>query len=162
MTATKQVLQLGAGMRPMDGATNHDRIAHAPWIAIAHNLNLIPWPWDDAAWDEVVALDVCEHLTLPVQAWLDECWRILRPDGQLVLRLPAWDNPVSHRDVTHQRLFHEESFHYWWPDHALWQNYGHFYYAESARWWTVERVERVNPDPRYGIGDLGFVLRKRT
>lgn len=162
MTATKQVLQLGCGIRPMPGATNSDRTRHHEYVDQAWDLNLVPWPWDDAAWDEVVALDVMEHLTISVQTWLDECWRILRADGRLVLRLPAWDNPVSHRDPTHVRLYHPETFCYWDPEHELWAGYGHFYFAESGRWWTVERVERVNPDPRYGVGDLGFVLGKRT
>lgn len=146
----------------MPGAWNSDRTRHHDFVDEAWDLNVLPWPWDDAAFDKVIALDVMEHLKLDVQRWLDECWRILAPGGLLVLRVPSHDNPVSWRDVTHERLFHEESFHFWWPEHELWQNYGHFYYAESARWWDVLTVERVNPDPRYGIGDFGFVLRKRA
>ena len=76
------------------------------------------------------------------------------------MRLPAYDNPVSYRDPTHARFFHEETFQYFDPSTGLWKNYGHFYYPDGP-WFTVVSVERINPDPRYGIGDLGFLLRKR-
>lgn len=147
-------LQLGCGMRPKEGAINHDRIKHADWVDVAHDLDLLPWPWSDGQFERVIALDVLEHLRLDVQQWLDECWRILEPGGTLVLRLPAWDNPVSWRDPTHRRVFHPETFHFWDQRQALHCDYGHFYFAESGRWWTVETVDRTNG------GDLGYVLRK--
>ncbi len=156
-----KVLELGCGMRPTPGALHHDRIAHSPHVDIAHDLNQLPWPWVDETFDEVIAFDVLEHLTLEVPEWLDEVWRILRPAGRLWLRLPAFDNPVSYRDPTHKHLFHEETFYYWQPGHPLHDHYGHFYFAEARRWWAVAQVQRVNPDPRYGIGDLFFELHKR-
>lgn len=154
-------LELGCGVRPTPGAVHHDRIKHAPHVDVAHDLDVLPWPWADAAWDTLLALDVPEHLHLDIQQWLDECWRILKPGGELHLRLPAWDNPTSYRDPTHQKVFQEESFYYWQPGHALHENYGKFYFAESARWWDVLSVTRGNADARYGIGDLLFTLRKR-
>lgn len=155
------VLELGCGMRPTPGALHHDRTRHSPHVDVAHDLDRLPWPWADDAFDLVLALDVMEHLHLEVAAWLDEAWRLLRPHGQLYLRLPAWDNPVSYRDPTHVRLFHEESFYYWQPGHALHQDYGRVYFGATARWWEVLSVARVNADPRYGIGDLAVRLRKR-
>ena len=99
------------------------------------------------------------HLRCDVQAWLDECWRILKPGGELVLRLPAWNNPVSWRDPTHRRVFHEETFCYWDKRHALHHDYGSFYFGPGYnKWWVIERVERVNPPTL--TGDLGYVLRK--
>lgn len=149
-----RTLQLGCGIRPILGAVNHDRTQHAAHVDVAHDLNLLPWPWADGAFDKVIALDVMEHLTIDVQAWLDEAHRVLADDGTFVMRVPAYDNPVSWRDPTHQRVFHPETFDYWDASKPLHRDYGHFYFAESARWWTVETVERVNG------GDLGFVLRK--
>ncbi len=154
-------LQLGSGMRPMQGAVNHDRTQHHDWIDVAWDLDNIPWPFGDAAYDRVVALDVMEHLKVDVADWLAECWRILAPSGLLVLRLPAWDAPTSYRDVTHRRVFQEESFLLFDPRSRLWKDYGSFYFGPAYRaWWHVESVERVNADPRYGVGDLGFVLKK--
>lgn len=156
-------LELGCGVRPTPGYVHLDRIAHAGHVDVAHNLDVLPWPFEDGQFEEILALDVMEHLTQPVNVWLDECWRILKPNGVLVMRLPSWDNhAVFWRDTTHQRAFHEESFCFWDTAHPLWEYYGKFYYAEAGRWWVVESVTRVNPDSRYGIGDLRYVLRKRA
>lgn len=151
-------LQLGCGIRPLDGAINADRTRHHDYVDVAHDLNELPWPFPSDEFDRVIALDVMEHLTIDVQTWLDECWRILKPGGELVLRVPSWNSPVGWRDPTHRRLFHEETFHYWDKRMALHHDYGSFYFAEGDKWWTVERVERVNPPT--ATGDLGFVLRK--
>lgn len=154
-------LQLGCGTRPLEGAVNHDLYKHHDYVDVAWDLDIIRWPFEDEAFDKVIALDVMEHLRRDVQVWLDECWRILRPNGQLVLRLPAWNNPLSWRDPTHRHVFHEESFFYWNRGHALHRDYGSFYFGPGYnKWWAVERIERVNPPTP--TGDLGFVLRKEV
>lgn len=147
-------LELGCGVHPTVNAVHHDRIKHSPWVDVAHDLDVLPWPWTDGEFEKVIALDVMEHLRLDVNAWLDECWRILAPGGQLVLRLPAWDNPVSYRDPTHRKVFHPETFDYWDKRRPLHNDYGWFYFFEADRWWEIQAIERVNS------GDLGFVLRK--
>ena len=153
-------LELGCGRHPTPGYTHHDRWAHAPWVDVAWDLNVVPWPWSDGSVRDVLALDVLEHLTLDVQDWLAELWRILAPEGLAVLRLPAYDNPVSWRDPTHRRVFHEETFDFWDRDKPLWQHYGCVYFPDGP-WFSVQAVSRVNFDPRYGVGDLRFVLAKR-
>ena len=90
--------------------------------------------------DELLALDVFEHVSLEIEPWLNECWRILKPGGKLDIRLPSWDNERSYRDPTHLRVYHRETFMYWDPEHPLHQEFGSFYFAESARWWAVESV----------------------
>jgi SAM-dependent methyltransferase len=140
-------------MRPMPDMIHHDRILHSAHVDVVHDLDVLPWPWSDGEFDHVMALDVMEHLRVDVQVWLDESWRILKLGGELHLRLPAWDNPVSWRDPTHRRVFHPETFDYWDPSKPL-HSYGAMYFAESGRWWSVLQVEHVNG------GDLGFILRK--
>lgn len=152
-----RVLQLGCGVRPMQGAVNHDRVRHHDYVDVTHDLDVLPWPWSDESFDRIVALDVMEHLKLDVQQWLDECWRILLPDGVLVLRLPAWDHPVSHRDPTHRLFGHPEMFDYWDRRTSLHRDYGSYYFGESNRWWRVESVE-----PRDAGSNWGYVLRKEA
>lgn len=154
-------IEFGCGMRPTPGYLHHDRTMHSTHVDWAYDLNETPWPLAEEMLDEILALDVMEHLKIDVNVWLDECHRILKPEGVLHIRVPSWDNPVSYRDTTHRRVFHEESFYFWDVGHPLWENYGKFYYAESGRWWKVASVKRVNPDSRYGIGDLEFILWKR-
>lgn len=151
-----KTLQLGCGIRPMPDAVNHDRIKHSDWVDVAHDLDVLPWPFETESFDKIIALDVMEHLHLEVKEWLDECHRILKPGGSLVLRLPAFDNPVSWRDPTHRRVFHPETFDFWDKSRQLHKDYGFFYFAESDKWWGVDSVERTNG------GDFGFVLRKQV
>ena len=149
------VLELGVGNNPVvEDAVHHDRTKHGDHIDVAWDLAEMPWPWKDEEFSRVVAVDVMEHLKYDVQVWLDECWRILEPNGQLELRLPAWDNPLSYRDPTHQRVFHEESFYYWDPRTNLYDGFGSYYFAESNRWWHVNRVLRESNDLRFSLTKL--------
>lgn len=95
------ILNLGCGNDAMEGAVNHDRTKHAPWVDIAHDLNAMPWPWDDDAFDIIKAWAVLEHLHCDRLAIIDECWRILKPGGLLVAKLPYWNSEEAHDDITH-------------------------------------------------------------
>jgi hypothetical protein len=61
-------LELGCGTAPTPGYVHHDRRRHAPHIEVAHDLDVLPWPWADASWTEVLGLDVFEHLHLMPEA----------------------------------------------------------------------------------------------
>ena len=160
------VLQLGCGTRPKPGAINHDRVQHSPDVDVAWDLDQLPWPWVDEQFDRVIALDVMEHLRIDIWQWLAETWRILKPGGLFLLRVPAWNNPNSYRDPTHhdlRSLWHEETIDYFCPATQLWRDYGRFYPgSELGRWWERVSVERTNPDERHGIGALAIVIRKKA
>jgi SAM-dependent methyltransferase len=149
------VLQLGCGIRPLEGAINHDLEKHSDFVDVTWDLNEMPWCWQDEEFDKIIALDVMEHLKTDVDVWLDECWRILKPGGLLVMRLPAWDHENSHIDPTHRRLFHEHTFDYWDKRTECHNNYGSYYYRKSNKWWITETVER-----RDAGANLFYVLRK--
>lgn len=149
-------LELGCGVYPELGYIHHDKWAHSPHVDIHFPLDVLPWPLADGSVEELRAFDVFEHLKLDVQVWLDECWRVLKPGGLLIMRLPAWDNHYSYRDPTHQRVFHPESFLYWCPDApgTIWRDFGQYYFGQDyAKWWKQESVER-------SANDLLFRLRK--
>ncbi len=109
---------------------NHDRIQHAPWVDIAHDLNIYPWPWMTGQFEEVYALDVLEHLDNFVGA-LEEVWRILKPGGLLHLRVPYFAHIFSHRDPTHKWFCTLESMDYFVNGTDLEEEYG-FY--SPMRW----------------------------
>lgn len=88
----------------MADAVNHDRDKYHDFVDIAHDLNVFPWPWQDEQFEIIKAWAVLEHLYADRLNIIDECWRILQPDGLLVVKLPYWDNEQAHDDVTH----------YWW------------------------------------------------
>lgn len=147
-------LELGSGNHPTDGAVHHDITKHADYIDVAHDLDVFPWPFLDESFDKILALDVMEHLKSDVRDWLNECHRILKPEGTLVLRLPAWDAENSYIDPTHHKLFHEKTFSYWDERSFYYQNYGQFYFPEHKLWY-IESIER-----RDNGSNIGYVMRK--
>lgn len=164
--ADRTVLVLGCGNRPIDGAVNHDIRRHADYVDIAFDLDVVGanrhlnWPIPDGRFSKIIALDVFEHVRADIDVWLRECWRILVDDGVLVIRVAAWNNPVSFRDPTHRKVFHEETFCYFWPLHPLYQEYGRIYFPDGP-WFNLQVVERGNADPRWPqLGDICVVMTK--
>ena len=98
----QKILNIGCGKRPIDGAVNHDRRKHADHVDVAHDLNLLPWPWGDESFDLIAARAVLEHLQIDLIDSVNECWRILRHGGILVLKLPYWKHNNSYMDPTHR------------------------------------------------------------
>jgi len=102
--------------------------------------------------DEILALDVLEHLHLEPWQWLNECHRLLKPGGVLEFRVPAHDNPLSYRDTTHQKVFHEQSFVFWDPSHELHTRFGsQYFYAQHGRWWKQVAHRKENDDHRFTL-----------
>jgi SAM-dependent methyltransferase len=69
------------------------------------------WTLAEKSFDLIVGLDVFEHSHEP-EAFLSECFRLLRPNGQLMLMLPLADgletnspffNPVEHAYIHSRR-----------------------------------------------------------
>ena len=96
-----KILILGCGNKPIKGAINHDVTKHSPWVDVAHDLNVFPWPWTDNEFDVVQAWAVLEHLRADRLQIMNELWRIVKPGGRAVLNLPYWKNEASYSDITH-------------------------------------------------------------
>lgn len=139
-----RVLNLGCGREPLPDAVNHDRERYYDHIDVAHDLDLLPWPWADASFDRIVAIDVLEHLRGEVDGWLNECHRILVPGGVLVIRVPHYQHENAYTDPTHRRFFTPRTFDYWDKSRELHQKYGCFYYERESRWWRIEANQTDN------------------
>ncbi len=106
----KVLVNLGCGDRvvnpPGPGWTvvNHDRTRHGRHVAVAHDLNQRPWPWADNSITAVVAWQVLEHLQISLGESFDECWRILKPGGELTVNLPLWHFDTSNEGSLVARL----------------------------------------------------------
>ncbi len=134
------VLNLGAGRMPITGAVNHDLRRHADYIDVAHDLNLLPWPWADDSFDLIVARAVLEHLRINLLESVGECWRILRPGGQLYLKLPHWQHEHSYLDPTHYWRFALHSCDIFDPA----TEYGKEYVFYTDRKWRIVKGPRLN------------------
>ncbi len=150
-------LELGCGISPTPGYVHHDISRHADYIDLAFDLRVYDWPIEGASVHELLATDVFEHIGAEIRPWLDECHRILAPDGKLSMRLPAYDHHLSYRDPTHYRVFHPQTFDYWCPtgtSSSLWQDFGRFYFGpDYSKWWEMISVARE-------MNDLRYILRK--
>ena len=124
------ILNLGAGNRIIKGAVNHDLWKHRPEIDVIHNLNYVPWPWPDDSFDEIQAISIFEHLGITLVQAMDECWRILKPSGQLIVKYPLWNTPTVHDDPTHR----------WY--------------------WSERVLEIFDPETKYGRDHPYYTLKK--
>ena len=137
-------INLGAGSDIIPGWINHDLFA-LPGIDQSHNLNIYPWPWSDSSIDEVVALDVLEHLDDFVRA-MEELYRILKPGGMIQLKGPYWNSAYCYIDPTHRRGYHESSFLFFDP-RSHWCTDRSYY--THARFLVEERVFHLHPFAPY-------------
>lgn len=136
----ERVLNVGCGNRIVAGAVNLDRVKHRPEVDVVHDLNVLPWPFDDNSFDKIVALAVLEHLDVDLVASLDECHRILVPHGTLVVKLPLQDGGNAYDDPTHRWFFTLRSLDQFCPETERGRAYG-FY---TPRKWKF--VKRPHPN----------------
>jgi len=148
-----KILELGSGSVPIEGAVHHDRIFHSDWIDVAHDLDILPWIWDNNEWDMVYAIDVFEHINLEIIQWISECHRVLKVGGKLIMRLPAWDNELSYRDPTHKKVFHHETFDYFDPEKDLYKLFGRYYWDNTPKF-SVKFLGRENNDLKYELSKI--------
>ncbi len=96
---TQKKLNLGCGEDKKEGYINVD---WSPLVKpdVVHDLNTIPYPFDDHSVDSIEAFHVLEHLEKPF-AIMKEFHRILVPGGQLHLKLPHFSRGFTHAEHTH-------------------------------------------------------------
>ena len=145
--AHKRTNFVGLDIRPLNG------------VDIVHDINRHPWPIEDEAVLTAVASHLVEHIPpvaigpdgtwFPFVAFMDEVWRILKPNGQLALSLPHGYSPGFLQDPTHCNACNEATWAYFDPEHMLWHIY-------KPKPWKIESY--------YGtvIGNMEVLLRKRT
>jgi len=131
LNVSRRVLNLGCGNQPITACAgeeviNHDIRRRRPEIDVVHDLNVLPWPWEDESFDHISAQSVLEHLQLTLIDSLNECWRLLRPSGTLDLRIPWWQSDSSYRDPTHRWFFSLDTLEIFDPDTEYGQAYGFY------------------------------------
>ena len=95
-------LNLGTGNRIVAGAVNHDLTKHRAEIDCCWDLDNTPWPWANNEFDEIQLISVAEHLKITLIETLNECHRILKSGGKLVIKYPLWNGVNTHKDPTHR------------------------------------------------------------
>lgn len=140
-------LVVGCGLRPKEHAINLDKCL-LPGVDVVHDLENIPYPFDDLTFDYIEAEDVLEHVDQFVEI-VNELGRILKVGGTLWVRGPHAGYPLqAWKDPTHKRLFVKESFDNFDPETKDGRWYGHYFGKVKFR--VIEAVE-VNMGMEYTL-----------
>lgn len=81
---------------------------------VVHDLNQVPYPFDDNQFDEIHAYETLEHCGKQGDwrfffSQFYEFWRMLKPNGYFVATCPMWDSPWAWGDPGHTRIFSRQS-----------------------------------------------------
>jgi SAM-dependent methyltransferase len=120
-------LNLGCGRDIRTGFVNLDSV-ELRGVDCVHDLNSFPYPFQDNTFEEVVAINILEHLDDTVKV-MEEIWRICRHNAKLILRVPFWNSIDSITDPTHKKLFNQHSFEFFDPTTKRGKN--RIYYSKA-------------------------------
>jgi SAM-dependent methyltransferase len=101
-------LLLGCGHDVRRDWLNLD-LAALPGVDVVHDLDVVPWPFEDGAFDEVECLDILEHLRELPDA-MRELHRITAPEGRVHIQGPHFTSSTWPTDPTHRRAFAINTF----------------------------------------------------
>jgi len=73
-------------------------------VNLVYDLNRTPYPFKDNFFDEVYCSHILEHLYSTYDKFL-EIWRILKPNGKLIVKVPHFSSNNTWSDPTHVRPF---------------------------------------------------------
>jgi len=107
-SARPLVLDIGCGTNKVPGAIGMDNNPRTS-ADVIHDLDDLPYPFDDDEFDEVIGRHVIEHVRDPM-AVMCELHRITRNGGIVKLIAPHWTNPDFATDLTHRNHLNSYSF----------------------------------------------------
>jgi SAM-dependent methyltransferase len=94
-----RVLDVGCGSKKHPGAVGIDLSANTD-ADVVHDLDELPWPLEDASFDQILLQDVVEHLD-DLYGVFAELHRVARPGGRVHLRTPHFSSVLAYSDPTH-------------------------------------------------------------
>lgn len=117
------ILDLGCGMTKRDGAVGVD-VLPFPGVDVVHDLDVLPYPFEDDVAERIYLDNVLEHLT-DVVGTMAELHRIGRPGCRVRIDVPYYRSRWAAMDPTHLHAFTPESFAYFDPEHPFSERYGY-------------------------------------
>jgi SAM-dependent methyltransferase len=93
-------LDLGGGQHKEEGWKVVDKWEGAD---VVHDLFTFPWPFKDSSVDAARMLHFFEHVPAKLRfAFMDELWRVLRPDAEVFIVCPYYSSMGAVQDPTHE------------------------------------------------------------
>jgi predicted SAM-dependent methyltransferase len=125
-------LNLGCGSEPRtEGVVNVD-IAALPNVDVVHDLDVLPWPFEDACAEIAIAQDVFEHVADPI-GFMTEAHRVLELGGTLMIKSPHFRHQDAFTDPTHRRFCTEHTWDYWIKGTHLYERHNPAYGGVAFR-----------------------------
>jgi len=116
-------LDAGCGSGKTPGAVGMDR-RKLDGVDVVHDIEVLPWPFPDSLFDRIILSHVMEHLNPKLHVDLmNEMWRVMKPNGQLLLAMPYPGSFGHWQDPTHIKPWNEATPQYFDPDKPLYQIY---------------------------------------
>lgn len=112
-----KILDLGCGNKKLPGAIGID-INPLSDADVIHDLNIVPYPFDDSFFDVIIADNVIEHLR-DVIGVMEELSRIGKDRALIKVYVPYFRSHWAFIDPTHRHYFTVDSFAYFDPDHII-------------------------------------------
>lgn len=111
-------LDIGCGASKQSPAWVGIDIRPLPGVDIVHDVEVYPWPLPD----ECVSVAVCSHLIEHINPhkggflrFMDEVWRVLKPDAEFAIACPHGASPGYLQDPTHCNQVNETTWAYFDP-----------------------------------------------
>ena len=114
-----QVLDLGCGTFPYQ-AQDGEIVTHVDCRTdikpdVVHDLAQYPYPFSDDSFDKIYASHVLEHLPDNIR-FMEEIYRIGKPGGTAIIRVPHFSGRSAWCDPTHLRAYSYYQFTYYSPN----------------------------------------------
>ena len=134
-------LDVGCGQFKQKGFVGLDQHKQTG-VDIVHDIQHFPWPVPDNSCFQVLMSHVWEHVEPKYRfAVMDELWRIIRHDGQLLLSCPYAGSYLEAAHPAHYMCPNEATFQFFDPDFMLWHSCS---YKKPLPWKIVRSVFSLN------------------
>lgn len=118
------ILNIGCGNTRIPGTIGIDRTEIEDYVDVAHDLDVVPYPFPSESIDKIHFYHVLEHLHEPIRK-LEELHRLLKSNGIIHMRVPHFSSMGAFTDLTHVRPFGYTSF------DCLEEGHGQHYYTSA-------------------------------
>jgi predicted SAM-dependent methyltransferase len=116
-------LDIGCGENKQPNFIGMD-IRSVKGVDIVHDAQDFPYPIPDSCCLQVLLSHLWEHIEPKNRIKLmDEIWRVMKPDGQLLISVPYYLSFGAYQDPTHYPCPNEATFTYFDPKYPLYQIY---------------------------------------
>ena len=125
MNCGNYMIDIGCGPAKQEGYIGVDKHDYSNLYKedfICRDIEKHGLPFCDNSANEIWARDVMEHIHDLIFV-MNECWRVLKPDGIITISVPLFGTAGSIKDPTHVRFFLPETFSYFENEVRI-ENYG--------------------------------------